>query len=270
VIRPLADPEPKTFVFDLDGVVYLGGVEIPGAGATLAGLRDDGHQILFATNNSSRSVSTVLDSIAERTGFLPDPGSVITSGMAAANLIAGGDERCIVLGSAELEDTLVEAGITITANPSEATVLVVGLDRRLSYERLTAAVLAVNHGARFVATNSDPTFPMLDGRYPGGGAIVAAGERATGMTPTICGKPFEPMRVLVERKIVNDDVWMIGDRADTDLALAATAGWGKILVLTGVTGADDVLPADLVPDHVIESIADLPPLLTRQSSHAER
>ena len=262
----ITDGHPKTFVFDLDGVVYLGGAAIPGAGATLSTLKDLGHQILFATNNSSRAVSTVVDTITGRTGFVPDPGSVITSGMVAAHLIRDHDEICLVLGSVELEDTLVEAGITVTTDPYAATVLVVGLDRRLSYERLTAAVLAVNNGARFMATNNDPTFPMPDGQHPGGGAIVAAVERATGKAPTICGKPSAPMRMMIQQQITNDAVWMIGDRPDTDLALAAAAGWGKILVLTGVASADDVLPADLVPDHTIPSIADLPSLVTRKLS----
>jgi len=265
----LFNDRPKTFVFDLDGVVYLGGVAIPGAGAALTGLRDGGHQVLFATNNSARSVSTVMGSIAERTGFVPDPGSVITSGMAAANLLKGADETCLVLGSVELEEVLGDAEIAVTTDPMAATVVVVGLDRRLSYERLTGAVLAVNNGARLVATNSDPTFPTPRGQHPGGGAIVAAVERATGKTPIICGKPYEPMRLMVEEMVTNEEVWMIGDRADTDLALAAVAGWGKILVLTGVTSADDTLPVELVPDHTLASMADLPSLMARQASAFE-
>jgi len=260
------EPLRRTFVFDLDGVVYLSGEVIPGAGTTLARLRDAGHQILFATNNSSRALASVEAAIAEKTGFVPEPGSVITSGMAAANLLGGDYERCLVLGSTELEDTLRESGLEVTDDPVEATVLVVGLDRRLSYERLTSAVLAVNGGARFVATNTDPTFPTPEGKHPGGGAIVAAVERATGTSPIVCGKPFPPMRRMIESKIENEDVWMIGDRPDTDLALARAAGWKKVLVLTGVTGDGDPIPADLQPDHTIASIADLPALVARQSA----
>jgi len=270
VTRSLLHPHPKTFVFDLDGVVYLAGEAVPGAGETLTHLRDTGHQILFATNNSARSVTTVEAAIADRTGFVPDRASVITSGMAAANLLKGDDERCLVLGSEELEETLRGAGIGVTSDPREATVLVVGLDRRLSYERLTAAVLAVNHGARFVATNTDPTFPTPTGKHPGGGAIVAAVERATGKSPIVCGKPFPPMRHMVESRVANDEVWMIGDRPDTDLALAEAAGWKKVLVLTGVTAADDAMPPGLEPDHTIPTIAGVPALVTRESFVAGR
>ena len=258
----LSDGSAKTFVFDLDGVVYLDSTGVPGAGAALTALRDGGHQILFATNNSARAVETVVGNIARRTGFVPDPGSVITSGLAAANLLQETDETCLVLGSDELAATLSDAGIQLTTDPGIATAVVVGLDLGLSYERLTRAVVAIGGGARFIATNDDPTYPMPNARYPGAGSIVAAVERATGKAPIVCGKPNKPMRHLVEKRIDHTDVWMIGDRPDTDLALAAGAGWGKILVLSGVTDRDHALPPNLEPDHTIDTIADLPGLVT--------
>jgi len=263
----LSGGSQKTFVFDLDGVVYLDSTAVPGAGEALSALRDAGHQILFATNNSVRSVETVVGNIARRTGFVPDPGSVITSGLAAANLLRDTGEKCLVLGSDELGATLSGAGIELTTDPADAGAVVVGLDLALSYERLTRAVVAIGRGARFIATNDDATYPMPNARYPGAGSIVAAVERATGKTAIVCGKPNRPMRDLIERKIERGEVWMVGDRPDTDLALAADAGWGKILVLSGVTDHHDPLPSSLQPDHTIATIADLPSLVLPE--HAE-
>lgn len=264
--RRLVADGPKTFIFDLDGVVYLDSEGVPGAGETLNALRADGHQVLFATNNSVRALSTVVRNIEKRTGYAPEPQSVITSALAAANLLRGSGATCYVLGSHELSSTLSEAGIAVTTDHSEATAVVVGLDRDLSYERLTGAVLAIRAGARFVATNDDATYPMPDGQYPGGGSIVAAVERASGQTPLVCGKPNKPMRDLVVSRVEYDDVWMVGDRPDTDLALAAEAGWGKILTLSGVTDTADGLPEHLCPDVTIESIRDLPGLLTTRAT----
>jgi 4-nitrophenyl phosphatase len=263
----LSGSSQKTFVFDLDGVVYLDSTAVPGAGEALSALRNAGHQILFATNNSVRSVETVVGNIARRTGFVPDSGSVITSGLAAANLLRDTGEKCLVLGSDELSATLSGAGIELTTDPADAGAVVVGLDLGLSYERLTRAVVAIGGGARFIATNDDATYPMPNARYPGAGSIVAAVERATGKTPIVCGKPNRPMRDLIEQKIEHAEVWMVGDRPETDLALAADAGWGKILVLSGVTDHHDPLPSNLKPDHTIATIADLPSLVLPE--HAE-
>ncbi len=117
-----------------------------------------------------------------------------------------------------------------------------------------------------MATNDDATYPMPNARYPGAGSIVAAVERATGTAPIVCGKPNRPMRDLVEQKIKNPEVWMVGDRPETDLALAADAGWGKILVLSGVTDHYGPLPPELRPDYTIATIADMPELMSLEAS----
>lgn len=254
----------KTFIFDLDGVVYVDREGVPGAGLALQTLRDAGHQILFASNNSVRTVDTVVAYIEERTGFLPERESVLTSALATATLLRPRDETCLVVGSKALAETLEDAGISVTADHARATAVVVGLDRQISYERLTAAVLAVRRGAVFYATNDDATYPMPDGQYPGAGSIVAAVERASGREPVVCGKPHAPMQDLVASRIENDEVWMVGDRPETDLALAATRGWGKILVLSGVTRSSDDVAEPHQPDVTIESIARIPELLARE------
>ncbi|MCP3859211.1 MAG: HAD-IIA family hydrolase, partial [Phycisphaeraceae bacterium] len=212
---------------------------VPGAGEALAMLDRAGHQVLFATNNSSRAVDTVVDKIRRRTGYGATADAVVTSGLAAADLLCDDGEICFVFGSEELAQTLIAEGIEVTTDHGRATAVVVGLDRRLTYQRLTSAVLAVRRGARFIATNDDATYPAQEGQYPGCGALVAAVERAAQVSATVCGKPNLPMAKLIERRIEHPEVWMVGDRVETDLAMADRAGWGKILVLSGVTGPDE-------------------------------
>jgi len=260
-VRALASGGLKTFVFDLDGVIWVDRNGVPGAGPALTALRAAGHQILFASNNSARALATVYANIERRTGYVPDPDSVITSALAATRLVSKTGATCYVLGSQPLSDALAAAGVTVTDDHTAATAVVVGLDRDLSYERLTRAVLAVRAGADFYATNDDATYPMPNGQYPGAGAMVAAVERSSGRRAIVCGKPHEPIRDLVESRVERDDVWVVGDRPETDLALAASAGWGKILTLTGVTDTPAGLPAHLRPDVTIGSIAELPDLV---------
>jgi 4-nitrophenyl phosphatase len=250
--------KPATLVFDLDGVLYVDHHGIPGAAGALAALEAAGHRLVFATNNSTKSVETVQRHIRERAGYVTDRESIVTSAMATAQFLAGKTRRCLVLGGADLAAAIAASGIEITADWSSADAVVVGLDTSLSYERLTAAVLAIRNGALFVATGLDNTYPTPEGLYPGAGSIVAAVETATGVAPVACGKPHAPMRSLVRELVGTGPVWVVGDRPETDLAMGTAEGWGTILVLSGVTGDPSDVPADLEPDLVLASIADLP------------
>jgi 4-nitrophenyl phosphatase len=155
----------------------------------------------------------------------------------------------MVLGSEGIIAALAEADIAVTDDPGQATALLVGLDWELTYDRLTRAADAVRAGARFIATNTDPTYPIADGLLPGGGACVAAVQVTTGVAPEIAGKPHPPMRALLRAKGIGE-AWVIGDRVDTDIALAsAEDDWKSILVLTGVTAPGEAHGADhVVPD----------------------
>ena len=251
----------RTIVCDLDGVVYLDGVAIPGAGEALDQLQQLGYRLLFATNNSTKTRHDVIAHIASQTGFEADVADVLTSGVATAKHIAG-VRSVFVVGEEGLTTTLRDYGFEVTSEWREAEAVVVGLDRDMTYEKLSHATMAVRAGARFVATNIDATYPTASGLAPGGGAIVAAIAEAADAEPEVCGKPFAPMRDLVRAAAGGGDVWVVGDRPETDLALAGAEGWTKVLVLTGVTSDASEVPDEFSPDIVVPSIADLPRVLT--------
>lgn len=258
VVEREGPAKPATLVFDLDGVLYVDRHGVPGAGDALAALAGAGHRLLFATNNSTKSAETVQRHLEERTGYSPDRVDIVTAGMATAHYLKGKVQRCLVLGGADLTAALAASGIDVTADRAAADAVVVGLDTALTYDRLTAAVVAVRNGALFVATGLDSTYPTPEGLYPGAGSIVAAVEVATGIAPIACGKPHPPMRALVRELVGAGPAWVVGDRPETDLAMGVAEGWGTILVLTGVTHDPSEVPADLEPDLVLTSIVDLP------------
>jgi len=252
-----------TVVVDLDGVVYLGDRPVPGAGPALAAIEEAGGRLVYATNNSTRTAAEVAAVIARRVGHEVDPAAVATAAMATAEELAPRSPRAYVLGMAGLVTTLEEAGVAVVERGRDADTVVVGLDRALTYERLAEATLAVASGARFVATGTDRTFPMPEGPYPGAGALVAAVSTATGVEPLVCGKPHPPMVRLLRRLVGPGDAWVVGDRPETDIALARAAGWRSILVLTGVVDDPASVPAALRPDVVVPSIRDVPAVVTR-------
>jgi HAD superfamily hydrolase (TIGR01450 family) len=238
-----------TVICDIDGVVYRGDELLPGSDTALQLLATAGVDLYFATNNSTKSPVTVAERISALTGVPIDPVSIVTSSEAAVRMLDEEEHPVMVLGSDGITTALAHARMEVTDDPMEARAVLVGLDWELSYPRLTRAADAVRAGARFIATNTDPTYPIAGGLLPGGGAIVAAVQATTGVAPEIAGKPHLPMRTLLRARGIGP-AWVIGDRVDTDVALAeAEPDWTSILVLTGVTTPDQAVGADhVVPD----------------------
>lgn len=245
-------------VCDLDGVVYLADTPVPGAGPALAEIDRRGYRLVFATNAPIRTPEGVAAHITSLTGYPAAASQVVTSAMVAAEMLSARDAPVLAVGEAGLGATLERAGLSLTADPGRARTVVVGLDRRLTYDHLRAASDALLRGARFVASNRDPTYPTESGPVPGGGAIVAALETATGRVAEVAGKPHPPMRDAILSRLGPGPTWLVGDRPETDLALGRGQGWTTVLVLTGVVGDPSEVPPELRPDVVLASIADLP------------
>jgi 4-nitrophenyl phosphatase len=172
---------------------------------------------------------------------------VITSAMAAAELVHEG-ERALVCAGPGVVEALSARGAEVV-HDGAADAVVVGFHPEFDYGRLTAACRAVWAGARLVATNDDATYPASDGLLPGGGALLAAVVTATKALPTIAGKPYAPMCEAVWRRLGRDRrAVVVGDRPDTDGRFARALGYDFALVLSGVTRA--AAGADPAPDLV--------------------
>jgi len=241
-----------TLICDLDGVVYLSESEIPGSGKALTRLAATGWEIVFCTNNSTRTAEETAAKIRRVTAFPAEARRVVTSAQAAATLLEPG-EAVFVLGGPGLSEAARTRGCLLAEDWTVVDAVLVGLDLGLTYERLSSAVLAVGRGARFIASNHDATYPTPDGLKPGAGAIVAAVAHATGVEPIVAGKPHAPMRRLLAEKATGE-IWIVGDRDDTDLAMGRSEGWATAHVATGVS-QDLEQPATIsVPD--LAALAD--------------
>ncbi len=255
---------------DLDGVIWLGSMPIPGSADAVAALRQAGRRIAFVTNNSS---ATRAD-YAAKLGALGVPAAaedVISSATAAADWCVAHvdlDAPILVHAGAGVQEALAVVGFTRLIDASDArsadqcAAVVCGWHRTFDFERLAAAADALHRGAVFVATNADPTYPELDRRLPGNGALVAAVSAAAGRGPdVVCGKPHAPMAAAV-RRLVGDTGIMIGDRPSTDGDFAALLGWPFALVLSGVAGPEGEEPVpDPAPEYVAADLAELAAML---------
>jgi 4-nitrophenyl phosphatase len=252
----MIDPAPA-WVIDLDGVVWLADEPIPGAADAVKRLRAAGHRIVYVTNNSS---VTVADQEAKLAAHgIDGAGLVVTSAQVVAGLVAPG-EQVLCCGGPGLAEALAARGAVVVAGDgdggaAEVHAVVVGLHRNFDYERLLVAASAVRRGARLLASNDDATFPTPAGLVPGAGAILAAVEAAGGKRAVVAGKPHPPMAEHLRERLGPVGT-VVGDRVDTDGALARALGWRFALVLSGVTAAIED-GAEPVPDLVAPTLAAL-------------
>ncbi len=224
-------------LFDLDGVVYIGGTAIPGAPEAIAKAKQQGAHIAYVTNNASRTpaaVAVMLDGM----GAPATEQDVVTSAQAAARLLADRlppKSRVLVIGATALRLAVRERGLVPVSSATEKPAAVVqGFGPGIDYSILAEGGLAVRAGALFVATNADSTIPSDRGVRPGNGSLLQVIEYATGTAPVVAGKPEPPLhresviRTGAQRPLV------IGDRLDTDIEAAYNTGTDSLLVLTGV------------------------------------
>lgn len=252
---------------DLDGVVYRGADPVPGVAAVLADRAARGDDVVYVTNNSMHYRADYVTRLAAM-GAPITPDTVVSSARATALHIANhepGIKRVLVLGASGLERELRDVGLDVVTSGHAATrmhqegidgwaaagapeAVVTGLDPNLTYLRLAAAADCVRAGARFIATNRDPVYPTERGLRPGAGALAAALEATTGVTPLSIGKPGPHLLELAAEAVGRkaSEAIVIGDGLQTDLGAAHAVGARCVIMLTGVTTPDQV--DKLAPD----------------------
>jgi 4-nitrophenyl phosphatase len=256
-VRSSVDGRPRYagVVIDLDGVCYRENDAVPGSCAAVELLRTAGVGLVFATNNATRTPAETADKL-RALGFEVDDDEIVTSAIAAANMIEPGT-RCLAIGMDGLRAALRSRGCELVDDPSAAEVVVTGLDRELTYDTLVRGTRALLGGARFIASNADHSFPAADGISPGAGAIVAALETASRRTAEVAGKPNPALYETAAAILPDGDLLMIGDKLETDIAGAAALGWDTALVLTGVSERSELAGADPAPTWVADDLATL-------------
>ncbi len=276
VLRLSGSIASMLLLVDLDGVVYRGTEPVPGVAAVLAARAAAGDDVVYVTNNSMWYRADYVARLAGM-GAPVSPDRIVSSARATALYLRDLEPpvKCaLVVGGAGLVHELNDVGIEVVlsgdaaerwkANGRDAAAavgqvdaVVVGLDLDFTYARLACAAEAVRAGARFVATNRDPVYPLEKGLMPGAGSVVAAIETASGHAPISIGKPG-PLLLQIAAHAVGGDVAaavMIGDSLVTDVPAAVAVGARSVLMLTGISKREQVASL-AVRDQPTEIAAD--------------
>lgn len=250
-----------TYLIDLDGVIYRGNELLPGAQEFIAWLENNQKKYLFLTNNSFATGEQILAKL-ERLGIPADSAHLLTAGQAAIQNIArrlpGG--TVYVVGEQPLTELVEANGLkAASVDAQQADAVLVGLDRDFDYAILTSAMNAIRAGALFITINRDPVLPIAGGFIPGCGALAAAIEVASSVTPEVVGKP-EPMLLQEAMHKLGSqpgETVMLGDGLQIDILAGQNAGTHTLLLLSGSNSREDLEKSSIKPDHVYENLADL-------------
>jgi NagD protein len=250
----------RGWLFDLDGTVYLGERLILGADTAIATLRAAGRRVAFLSNKPLQTRAEYAAKLT-RLGVPAAPDDVINSSLVLARYLRDRDPGApvFVIGEPPMLDEMRAHGFEVRGDERVRWV-VIAFDRTFDYAKLNTALQAVRRGARLIATNPDRTCPVEGGEIPDCAGMIAAVEAVTDRkVEAIVGKPSPIILevALAALGVPAREAAIVGDRIETDIVMGRRLGLGTVLVLSGITRADDPRIAAVAPDHVVESIRDL-------------
>ncbi len=247
--------QKKLFVLDMDGTFYLGSRLIEGSLDFLEKVKSKGGEILFFTNNSSRTAPFYKKKL-ESMGCLIDESSIVTSGDVTIRFLIENYRNAGVylVGTDLLKESFARGGVKLTEDDPD--IVVVGFDTSLTYEKIERACTFIRNGALFIATHPDLNCPTEDGFIPDCGSMCALVTASTGVVPRYLGKPYKETVDMIKLITGRSDVEIafVGDRLYTDIAIGVNNGITSILVLTGETSLADVERSQVKPDFIFDSL----------------
>lgn len=248
----------KVFILDMDGTIYLDAVLLDGSLDFLKKLKEKGYKYIFFTNNSSKS----LDDYEKKIKALNIPcerEDICTSGNVTISFLKRErtGKSVYLLGTPSLIEGFKNEGVEL--NDENPDIVVLGFDTTLTYEKIFKSCNFIKNGAEFIATHPDSNCPAKEGFYPDAGAIAKMITESTGVEPLVMGKPNVYTIEAIEEATgcSRDELVMVGDRLNTDIALGFNHGVTTVLVLSGVSKIEDIEKTHIKADLVVDSVKDL-------------
>ncbi|WP_239645866.1 TIGR01457 family HAD-type hydrolase [Oenococcus oeni] len=253
------------YLIDLDGTIYEGSRSLPKAQEFMQRLISSEKSYLFVTNNATRTPEQIANDLQQNHHIPTTAEHVFSSALATADYLKSSflnQKRLIkilLVGEAGLIQALSKTDFKIVNSAREnPDYCVVGLNRKVTYDCLKQAVFSIQHGAKFIATNTDALIPTQEGRIPGAGALVQFIKYATKTDPVIIGKPS---RIIMEKalkraSLSKENSLMIGDGLITDIQAAKNVGMDSLLTLTGLSTVSTIKALGIEPTYVVNDLSE--------------
>ncbi|MCQ2565471.1 MAG: HAD-IIA family hydrolase [Clostridia bacterium] len=251
--------EKKLFLLDMDGTIYLDDTLFDGTVDFLRHVKEKGGRYIFLTNNSSRGTDAYVAKMA-RLGIQASADDFVSSADATIMYLKKkyrDDTVFYVCGTESLKDQLRKAGLTIAESASGyVSVVLLGYDTELTYEKLENCCRLLNRGCDYVATHPDLVCPVSYGYAPDCGSVIQMLKTATGREPVVIGKPQPEMADYAMQKVgvSKEETALMGDRLYTDILCGVNAGIDTIFVLSGEGTMEDIDKYGIKPAYIFNGI----------------
>lgn len=246
------------YLFDLDGTVYRGSTGIESAVSFIHQLQAAGNEPFYLTNNSTMTREQLQAKLA-KIGIDAPVSHIYSSALATVKFVEANYSSATVrvVGADGIRGAFADAGFTVV-EAGQADVLVMGMDRQMTYEKLAELCIVVQQGAVLIGTNEDVRFPSEEGFIPGNGSLVNLVANVSRVEPIFIGKPSPVMLELIasDHSLSKNEMVMVGDNYDTDILCGIRFGCRTIHVNTGVTPRAEVEVRKEQPTICVESLAE--------------
>jgi HAD superfamily hydrolase (TIGR01458 family) len=249
----------RGILLDIDGVLTVSWRALPGALDALAWLRREGIPFRLITNTTTHTRRDLAGTL-EGAGFDVAPDEIVTAVVATGSYLRAHHPSAgvFVLSDGDASEDL--AGVRLVGVDEADVVVLGGAGEDFTYEALNRVFHRLADGATLVGMHRNLYWRTAEGWQLDGGAYVAGLEEATGRRAAICGKPSaayfeEALRLL---GVAAKRAVMVGDDVVNDVLGAQAVGITGVLVRTGKFLPTDLERAGREPDHVLDSVADLP------------
>jgi 4-nitrophenyl phosphatase len=269
MIQKMLPSHIKALILDMDGVIWKSDAPIGDLPAIFKRIEARRLKYVFATNNGTKTPEQYVDRLAEF-GVNVEPWQVVTSSLAVSHMLSAtrkfpGGTKIFVIGEDGVSRALQDKGFEVldVENAQDAQVVVMGIDRAITFDKMREATLLVRRGVPFYGTNPDKTFPTPRGEIPGAGAWISVVTTATDVEPIYAGKPY-PYMMELSLEILGtkkEETLVVGDRLETDIAAGQAVGCPTVLVLSGVATREQAKAWKPSPDLVVRDLAELVELM---------
>lgn len=249
-----------TYLIDLDGTMYEGKNQIDGAIDFIKYLQKTKQDYYFFTNNSTRTKKQNQEKMIEMGFDKDDENKFITSSILLSYYMKKhySNGTVFVIGTDGIKEALQDNNFEIV-DDINADFVVCALDKNANYNTYSKALKNILNGAKLLATNMDRKYPQEDGFTLGNGAIIAMLEFSSEKTAFKLGKP-NPLVIKIFEEMTglkDEDLVIIGDNLETDIALGYNLGIETILVETGIHRKEDCDKLKIYPTKIVKNLKEL-------------